>query len=370
MIEESARQAAIRKLYGAHFGMKGVLGADFLDLSSLDPQFVRALARAPGSALGSSRQPLLATDYDRVLEHFRRLDIRYFLYAGGNGSMETALAVDRAARQAGYEMAVIGIPKTIDNDLFGTDHTPGYASAARFFAHAARDIGEDNRSLPSSVQILEVLGRNVGWIAAATAFARHYEGDPPNLIYLPERRLALDRLCSDVDGVLRRLGRVMVVVCEGQLDPEGEPFGADVSTPNDPKRRLASNLGHRLARLVARELGVRARAEKPGLLGRASVAWVPETDREEARRCGVAAVEAAVRGETGVMISLERELPAAYRCSVKTVALDVAAGRERSLPAEWLAADAGDVAEGFLDWARPLVGPVEPHARFGATSAG
>ena len=132
--------------------------------------------------------------------------------------METALALDRVARDAGYELRVIGIPKTIDNDIAGTDHTPGYASCARFFAHAVRDVGEDNRALPPPVEIIEVLGRNVGWVAAATALARHYDDDPPHLIYFPECGITPDQLCADVERVYRRAGRCLVAVCEGQKD--------------------------------------------------------------------------------------------------------------------------------------------------------
>jgi 6-phosphofructokinase len=160
---------------------------------------------------------------------------------------------------------VIGIPKTIDNDLAITDHTPGYPSAARFFIHAARDIGLDNRALPTPVCILETLGRNTGWITAATALARADADDAPHLIYFPERRVSLDRMAADVEGVYRRIGRVVIAVCEGQLDETGQPFGADVDRPESAVHRLSSNLGHTLANALARKTGLRARAEKPEL---------------------------------------------------------------------------------------------------------
>jgi 6-phosphofructokinase 1 len=237
-----------------------------VDLLALDADLVRQVGEAPGSALGSSRLPLADEDFAHLLDTFRRTDVHTFFYTGGNGSMDTALRIARYARVAHFDLQGIGIPKTIDNDLRVTDRTPGYASTARFFACAARDVGEDNRSLPSPVCVLETLGRNAGWIVAATSLARHAEDDAPHLIYFPERRLSLDRIAADVERVYRRLGRVVVAVCEGQLDESGRPFGADVDRAGSEVQRLASNLGHTLARLLSEKLGIRARAEKPGLL--------------------------------------------------------------------------------------------------------
>ena len=271
-------------LFGARFGVRGILKDDFVDLARGPRTADGTSAQASGSLIGSSRQSLTDEDYDTVLQVFRKRDIHCFFYTGGNGSMETALRVSRAASDRGYELQVIGIPKTIDNDLAVTDHTPGYPSAARFFIHAARDIGFDNRALPSPICILEVLGRNTGWIAAATALARFHDDDAPHLIYFPERRLSLDRIAADVERVYRRIGRVVIAVCEGQLDDKGQPFGADVDRADSTVHRLASNLGHTLAMELTRKLGIRARAEKPGLLGRSCAALASPVDRKEARR--------------------------------------------------------------------------------------
>jgi 6-phosphofructokinase 1 len=194
--------------------------------------------------------------------------VRWLFYTGGNGSMETARQITEAARASDRALDVIGVPKTIDNDLAGTDHTPGYGSAARFFACAARDLGADNRALRGLVQILEVLGRHTGWLTAATTLARRDADDAPHLVYLPERPLPLARLLDDVQRVFDRLGRCTVTVCEGQLDEHGEPFGADVRMSS--RGPLATNLAHRLALLVTQRLGIKARGEKPGLLGRVS----------------------------------------------------------------------------------------------------
>jgi 6-phosphofructokinase 1 len=278
--------------------------------------------------------------------------------------MGTLMDLDRAAQQAGYGLRVIGIPKTVDNDLYGTDHTPGYGSAARFYAHAIRDMGMDHRALPSPILICEVIGRNVGWLAAATAFARTFEDDAPHLIYFPEQPLPRQKLFSDIEAAYRRWGRVFVVMCEGQLDEHGEAFGADVDRPDNPQYRLASNLAHAVSRLVMQELNLRTRSERPSLLARSCSVLVSETDREEAELVGRAAVLAATAGQSGVMVALRRQEGPGYRCDTVLVPLIEAARRERKLPETFRQESSADVTRAYLDYARPLVGLVPAHARF------
>jgi len=345
------------RLLGARYGWTGLLRGGVIDLTALDAGLMSRIAEAPGSALGSSRVPLAEDDYGRLFDFFRREDIHIFFYTGGNGSMETALSVLRHARLANHDLQVIGIPKTIDNDLCVTDHTPGYASTARFFACAARDVGEDNRSLPSPICVLETLGRNAGWITAATALARRSPGDAPHLIYLPERRVNLDRIAADTERVYRELGRVVIAVCEGQLDENGQPFGADVDRAKSAAERLASNLGHTLARLLSAKLGLRARAEKPGLLGRCCGDFAVPADRRDAFACGKAAAVAAADGCSGVMIALRHD------STTFLTPLETVARLERRLPADWIHPHGNDVLPPFLDYAGPLVGEVRnwPH---------
>src|ERR1035441_8382153 len=350
LIEECRRRGY--GLFGARYGLAGLVRGDLVDLLALDADLVRQIGEAPGSALGSSRLPLAADDYARLLDVLRRADVHTFFYTGGNGSMDTALQIARYARGAHYDLQVIGVPKTIDNDLCVTDHTPGYASTARFFACAARDVGEDNRSLPSPVCVLETLGRNAGWIVAATSLARHRDDDAPHLIYFPERRLSLDRIAADVECVYRRLGRVVVAVCEGQLDDAGRPFGADVDRAASETQRLASNLGHTLARLLSEKLGIRARAEKPGLLGRCCGEFAVPLDRREAFACGRAAAVAAGEGQTEAMVALRRD------SSTFLTPLENVARVERRLPADWIHPDGNDVLPAFREYAAPLVGEV------------
>lgn len=356
IIAESRNHPEIGQLLGARHGAHGLVGEEFYDLSSMPASTLRQVEHAPGSVLGSSRRNITPDDFDRMLAMFRRREVRYLLYTGGNGSMGTARDLDAHARAAGYEMHVIGVPKTIDNDLGGTDHTPGYASCARFFAYAARDTGEDNRSLATPIMFLEVLGRNVGWVVAATSLARKHEDDPPHLIYMPENRLSADKLCADVERVYRRLGRCVVAVCEGQTDEHGTWFNADLGSAPGARDPLPANLGHMLSRIVWSRTGLRTRCERPGLVGRAASQLASTVDRDESRRCGEAAVRAATSGRSGLMVAIERLSNDPYVAAMKLVPLDEVANAERPFPREWILD--GDIAPDFRTWAEPIVGEV------------
>ena len=354
IVEEARTQPVIKRLLGARFGIEGILRGDFIDLLAEDPATIAAIARASSSALGTSRRPVTGADIERVLTACRSHDIGALFYTGGNGSMGTAHHIGQASRSIGQDLLVIGVPKTIDNDLAVTDHAPGFPSAARFFASAARDLGADNRALPGLVQILEVLGRNAGWLTASTTLARRNRDDAPHLVYLPERPLPLATFLDDVQRVFDRLGRCVVAVCEGQLDEHGQPFGADVRMSS--RGPLATNLAHRLALLVTEQLDLKARGEKPGLIGRVSADLVSEVDRDEARRCGEAAVSAAIAGQSDVMVTLERQPGLLYACETGLTPLERVAGIERRFPAEWIDSSGHDVTADFQSWAAPLVG--------------
>lgn len=356
LIEEARQHRQISRFYGAPFGLDGVLREEFLDLFAQSPATLEGIAAMPSSALGTSRLEAGPAEMEHVLEVFRKHDIRYLFYTGGNGSMGTALQMVEAARDRGYELCVIGVPKTIDNDLAETDHTPGYPTTARFFASAVRDIGADNRALPGQVEIVEVLGRNAGWLVAATSLARHRPDDAPHLIYLPEVPLPLETLLADIDRVYHRLGRCVVAVCEGQLDEHGEPFGADVREGS--RGKLAMNLGHRLAMLAAQHLKLKTRSEKPGLLGRSSWGDQPAADRAESRLCGRAAVRAACEGVSGSMVTLVREPGLPYAVSTGLAPLERVAFIERLFPEAWRAPSGHDVLPEFQQYAAPLVGPL------------
>jgi 6-phosphofructokinase len=358
VVEEARRHPEISALYGARFGIAGVISQSFVDLLQQSPETLAAIARTPASALGSSRLEVKEQQLEQILAVLRAHEVRYFFYNGGNGSMGTASQIAAYARESGYELQVIGIPKTIDNDIVETDHTPGYASTARFFAHATRDIGADNRALPGQVEFIEILGRNVGWIVAATSLASQSSDDAPHLVYLPENPLPLEKLLDDVHEVYRRLGRCVVTVCEGQLDERGEPFGADVRSGS--RGSLAMNLAHRLAMLVSERLKIRARSEKPGLLGRATSAYISRRDWDEARLCGSSAVRSAVNGASGKMVGLVRENQRSYAVKPVLVDLERVAFAERTFPSEWQNEAKNGILPAFRQFASPLIEEVTP----------
>jgi ATP-dependent phosphofructokinase / diphosphate-dependent phosphofructokinase len=355
VIDEAREQNLCRTVYGARFGLQGILGEDFIDLSAQPTERVSAIRVVPGSALGTSRHEASEQDIIRILDIFQAHSVGFFFYTGGNGSMGTAREIHALAQRRGFDLQVVGIPKTIDNDLCRTDHSPGFASAARFAACAVRDIGTDNLALPNQVEIVEILGRNAGWLAASTAVARCRPCDAPHLIYFPENRLPRQSFLADVNRVYGQHKRCVVAVCEGQLDEHGEPFGADVREGS--RGALAQNLAHRLALLVTNELGLRARSEKPGLLGRSSQEHALTPDRDEAYACGRAAVRAAAAQQGGTMVTLQCTR-APYRFNTGLAPLSEVALVERLLPQEYRAPQGNDVTAAFLSYIAPLVGEI------------
>lgn len=326
-------------LVASSFGFEGLLSGRLTDLLSVSEERWAAIRLSPGSVIGSSRKQ---QDLDAVALALHEAGIDTVFLTGGNGTMRTALELSRRG------VRLTGIPKTIDNDLAVTHHSPGYASTAYFFACAARDIGMDVAALPSPICVLETLGRNTGWITAATALARRDEDDAPHVVLLPEVRRSMDDIAAEVERVYRRLGRVVTAVCEGQLDEKGLPFGADVDRPEIDHYRLASNLGHTLALALSAKLGLRARAERPGLLGRSCGVYVRPRDVAEAFACGQAAAGAA----GGVMIALDAA------GGTFEVPLGDVAGVERGMPPEFVSDP-----QAFRCYLDPLTGPVEPWAR-------
>ena len=367
VIEEAGGWAEVGTVLGAEQGIKGVLEEKIVDLSRESPETLRLLRQTPSAALGTSRHKLKAGDLERIVAVFDGYDVGYFCYLGGNDSMDTANRIAALASQEGYELQVVGIPKTVDNDLVETDHCPGYGSAARFVASTLRDAGLDTeagaRSTP--VKIIEIMGRHAGWLTAATALAR--EGRPdaaPQLIYIPERPVTVEGIVADVERAVRRLGYAVVAVSEGVRDPEGEFLAATSRAVDAFGHRQLGGVSAYLAEQVSEATGLKARFEKPDTMQRASTALISATDAQEAYEVGRAAARAALEGRSGVMVNLIREPRLAYRVRTGLVALERVANRERHLPPEYMAPPEEGATEAFLAYARPLIGPPLPaHGR-------
>jgi len=354
----------IEEIYGAVNGILGVLHEEMLNLKKEDIAVIELLKRTPSSALGSCRYKLIEKDYNRVLEVLEAHDIRYCFFIGGNDTMDTADKVNKLAKEHGYELRVIGVPKTVDNDLFGTDHCPGYPSTARWLAIAVRDAGLDTKAIytTDTIKIIETMGRDSGWLTASTALARDEPGDPPHLIYLPERPFNEEKFLLDVKRVYDQLGYVVITVCEGLKDKEGRILvesrvKTDIDTFGHAQR---GGIADFLCNLIKDKLEIKARFDKPGTIQRVSMMCASEVDLEEGYEAGKAAVEQAAKGKSGYMITLERAPSAEYKCTMGLIMLERVANLKRLVPDEFINEDGNDVTKEFLEWARPLIRPGLP----------
>jgi 6-phosphofructokinase len=367
--EATARLGDACNLWGARNGITGVLQDRWTDLTRVSGSLWKQVADSPGAALGSCRKMLSAEEAAEAIRALKKKDVRYFFYVGGNDSMDTAQKMHRAALDQHYEIACCGIPKTIDNDLPHTDHCPGFGSAARYIAQSAADLGMDIRSLPTPVSILEVMGRDAGWLTAATLLARKHADDAPHLIYVPELPLAAEKFLADVKQVYDRQGWVVVAVSEGLRDRNGESWGARRSqaATDGFGHRLPGDVATTLAGLVTSDLGLRARSEKPGLLGRSSALLVSPTDRREAEEVGAFGCSWAVKGDSGFMATIERQPGAAYAVTYGAVPLEKVADQTRLLPLDYITEGHNNIKEEYRAYAEPLAGgPVASYARLEA----
>lgn len=358
VLKEAEKHSEIGAVYGAIGGVEGILKERLLDLLEFDEEKKRLLLHTPGSAIGSSRYPVTEEDYRKTPSILKKYNIRYILPNGGNGTMDTCGKIYQACMEAGYtDIKVVGIPKTIDNDIAITDHTPGFGSAARYLAATVREIAEDVKSLPIHVCVVEALGRNAGWLTAASALARKKEGDAPHLIYTPEHPFDEEEFLEDVKELYDRLGGVVVVASEGLKKKDGTPI-VDPIFKTD-RAVYYGDVSSHLANLVVKKLGIKARSEKPGLAGRASVAWQSPVDQAEAQLAGEKALEAALNGHTGVMIGFEREETedGSYRIRTIEIPIEQVMLLEKTLPDSYINQRGNDISQEFVQWCRPLIGP-------------
>ena len=366
IIQEAQKHEEIQSIYGAVNGILGVLHEDLIDLRQEDPSTISDLKKTPSAALGSCRYKLNRNDYSRVLQVFEAHEVRYFVYAGGNDSMDTAHQVAVLAAEKKYDLRVMGVPKTVDNDLLFTDHCPGYGSVARFNAIVVRDAGLDTEAIytTDAVKIIETMGRDTGWITASTALGKEGQDAAPHLIYLPERPFNPDQFLSDVRTVYDKLKRVVVCVCEGLRDEKGDFVKASASRLDTDKFGHAQlgGVGDYLVNLVSSKLGLKARSDKPGTIQRVSMVCASQVDLDEAYRVGQVAISRAIGGETDKMVTLERSRNEPYQSDTGFVELEKVALKTKRVPDGFINKDSNFVTDEFLKYARPLVGPLPEYA--------
>ncbi len=367
-IQEAKKHKEIQKIFGSLHGIKGVLDEKMIDLRKESTATLEAVAATPASALGSVRKKPTPEECLKIFGIMLKYNIRYFFYIGGNDSAETAYIVNEEARKINYECRCFHIPKTIDNDLLENDHTPGFGSAAKFVACAVMGGDLDNRALPG-VKIDVVMGRHAGFLTAAAALARVNPEDGPHLIYLPERPFSMKQYVEDVSRVYEKLGRCVVVVSEGISDAEGSAIATKFTSETDSHGNVQLSGTGALGDLLANEIKTqtkitRVRADTFGYLQRSFPGLISETDAREARTVGELAVRWAVSNESDGSVAIRRKPGKKYGVYFERVPLKAVAKATRHMPPEFINKAGNDVTPAFLEYARPIVGPLPKVAGF------
>ena len=353
VVEAARASGKVDKIYAARFGAEGILKGDLIDLTDVSAETITKLGHTPASAIGSCRRKLTDEDYPTVLETLKKFNIDCFFYNGGNDSMDTCHKVNELAKREGLDLRVIGIPKTMDNDLDITDHCPGFGSAARSAALSAAELALDASGLPIHVVVLELMGRNAGWVTAASAMAKRLT-DCEVLTYLPEVPVDEERMLADIEKGYAKGKGLLVTVSEGICGPDGKPL-ADTGIVDGFGHKIPGGTAQHVTDQIIQRLGLKSRAEKPGLLGRASIPYVSSVDRAEAYAVGRYAMNAALRDESGYMVSIEAVRGPEYSSSMALVPLAKVANVEKKFPPEWIV-DGNGIADAFFDYALPLMG--------------
>lgn len=357
-VDEALGTPGVGRVLGALGGVGGITDGNLVDFGQVPREKLDLLPFSPSSAIGTSRKPLEDADYRELARVLDRQGIRWLLCTGGNGTMDTCGKIWRACREESVPIDVVGIPKTMDNDIAVTDHAPGFASAARYMAATTSAICCDVRGLPIHIVIVEAMGRNAGWVTAASCFADESGTGGPDLIYLPERDFDERAFLDDAQRLIEEKGSGVVVVSEGLHTAGGSPVAPPLMTVG--RATYFGDVSAHLARLVISELGYKARSEKPGLIGRASIAWQSPVDREEAVACGREATRAVLEGDSGTMVGIERVSSEPYEARLTRIPIERVMLDERTMPDEYINERSNGVTDAFRSWCRPLLGPALP----------
>jgi len=362
VIEEAKKYPQIEKIYGAVHAVAGMVNDDFVDLSNLSQDVLETVAISPSSGLGSSRDKPDAEYCARILEVFKKRNIRYFFYIGGNDSANTAHILNTVADEMNFDIRSFHVPKTVDNDLLVTDHCPGYGTAAKFVSCALIGDDLDNRAL-AGVKIDVIMGRHAGFLTAATALGKIREDDGPHLIYMPERGVSMDKFASDVQDVYSKLGRCVVAVSEGICDENGETWAkklaeqAEVDAHGNIQLSGTGALADFLSSQVKEKLKIkRVRADTFGYLQRSFAGLQSPVDVAEARWCGRHAVQYSMEYDNGSVAMKRVGNGKDYKVELFRTELKNVAEKTKSMPDEFINAEGNGVTQAFLDYAKPLAG--------------
>jgi ATP-dependent phosphofructokinase / diphosphate-dependent phosphofructokinase len=366
VVQEMKKAGLVDQLLGAKHGVRGIVNDDFINLLGAPDDLLERVAQTPAAALGSTRDKPDPAYCEKIFKSFARHDVRYFYYIGGNDSADTARIVGELAAKEGHALKVFHIPKTIDNDLRVHDHTPGYGSAAKFVAAAIMGDNYDNRSLPG-IKVDVIMGRNAGFLTAASVLARQHDQDGPHLIYVPEVPLTEEKFLADVDKAYSKHGRCLIAVSEGVSQPGGKTWAEAMSANLDKDAhgnvQLSGSgaLGDYLASLITKELQppggkkLRVRADTFGYLQRSFPGFVGETDASEARLVGRMAVQYSAQGEKGGSVAMRRIPGGQYKIETFLTPLSAVARETKHLDPSYIA-DGNNITDAFKQYVRPLVG--------------
>lgn len=349
------------KIYGSIHGIQGVFKKQFIDLTDSTEEFIDNLKKSPAMYLGSCRYKLpdITTDkeaYENLFSIFEDMNVGAFFYIGGNDSMDTVDKLSQYAASIGSDIRVMGIPKTIDNDLIETDHTPGFGSAAKYIASSMREMAYDTYIYDiSSVLIVEIMGRDAGWLTAASALARNDFSQAPHLIYLPEVAFDKDQFIADIKQLMPTTKNIIIAVSEGIRDKDGNYISATTAAADKFGHAQLSGTGKCLETLVKERLGVKVRSVEINVLQRCAAHMASATDLEESFQLGIKAVNLASDGHTGLMTTLTRVSDTPYKVDISYTPVSNVANKAKSVPKEWINPEGNNVTEDMINYIKPLV---------------
>ena len=369
LIQEALKSKKIEKILGMKFGIQGFMKDEVIDLGKENSQVIERLHHTPSSALGSCRYSLKYEDFSVIMKQLKKYNIRYFFLVGGNGSMDTIRRVEEYCRKNNYKLNGIGIPKTVDNDLYGTDHAPGFASAARYVCLSVQQAGQLARDMQrvDKYVIFQTVGRNTGWLAASAALAKKSESDAPHLIYIPERPLSRERFISDVKECIKKNGWVFIICGEGILWEDRTPVATIQAQDNFSNIEFGAVGGGSAAlnlhKLINQETKYRGEFQITESLSMCAIDRASKIDLQEAYECGVKAIKLAGEGISGVMVSIHRVSSSPYKVELKTISLDEVALHTKPMDDKYINDQGNYVTDEYIKYIKPLVGRLPRYSK-------
>ena len=369
LIQEGLRSEKIESVLGMRFGIKGFMKDEIFDLGKENPKVIEGLRQTPSSALGSCRYSLKDEDFPLIIKQIKRYNIRYFFLIGGNDTMDTINRIEKYCREDNYELRAIGVPKTVDNDICDTDHTPGFASAARYVCLSVQQAGRLARDMQQvdKYVIFQTIGRDTGWLAASAALAKKNESDAPHLIYIPERPLSKERFITEVEGCIKKYGWVSIICGEGILWKDGTPVATLQEQDNFSNIEFGAMGGGSAAlnlhKIIKQETKYRGEFQITESLSMCAIDRASKVDFQEAYDCGVKAIQLAEEDVSGVMVSIHRVSSSPYQVELKTISLDEVALCTKSMDDKYINAHGNFVTNEYIKYIKPLVGELPGYSK-------